>query len=61
MARPFLVSSVEAESLIFVMMMARSVGFVTVTSEFISIRFRLAVRRQHGLCWASIVCGTLSS
>ena len=44
-----------------VMMMARLVGFVTVTSEFVWIRFRLAVRRLRGLCWASIVCGTLSS
>ena len=43
------------------MMRARRVGFATVTSEFVSIRFRLAVRRQHGLCWASTVCGTLSS
>ena len=46
---------------ILVMMMARRVGFVTVTSEFVWIRFRLAVRRLRGLCWASIVCGTLSS
>ena len=62
MARPFLVSSaIEVEGSIFVMMMARSVVFATVTSEFISIRFRLAVRRQRDLCWASIVCGTLSS
>ena len=45
----------------FVMMMARRVGFVTVTSEFVWIRFRLAVRRLRSLCWASIVCGTLSS
>ena len=44
-----------------VMMMARSVGFATVTSEFVSIRFRLTVRRLRGLCWACIVCGTLSS
>ena len=42
------------------MMMARHVGFATVTSEFVSIRFRLAVRRLRGLYWASIVCGTLS-
>ena len=41
------------------MMMARRVGLVTVMSEFVSIRFRLAVRRLRGLCWASIVCGTL--
>ena len=46
---------------ILVMMMSRRVGFVTVTSEFVWIRFRLAVRRLRGLCWASIVCGTLSS
>ena len=52
---------VDVEGSIFVMMMARSVGFATVTSEFISIRFRFAVRRLRGLCWASIVCGTLSS
>ena len=45
---------------ILVMMMARRVGFVTVTSEFVWIRFRLAVRRLRGLCWACIVCGTLS-
>ena len=61
MARTFLVSSVDVEGSIFVMMMARSVGFATVTSEFVSTRFRLAVRRLHGLCWASIVCGTFSS
>ena len=52
---------VDVESSIYVMMMARRVGFATVTSEFISIRFRLALRRLRGLCWASIVCGTLSS
>ena len=46
---------------ILVMMMAIRVGFVTVTSEFVWIRFRLAVRRLRGLFWASIVCGTLSS
>ena len=61
MARPFLVASVDVECSILVMMMARSVGFASVTSEFVSIRFRLAVRRLRGLCWASIVCGTLSS
>ena len=61
MTRPFLVVSVDVEGSIFVMMMARRVGFATVTSEFISIRFRLALRRLHDLCWASIVCGTLSS
>ena len=49
------------ESLISVLMMARRVGFATVRSEFVSIRLRLAVRWLRGLCWASIVCGTLSS
>ena len=49
------------EGLILVLMMARRVGFAIVRSEFVSIRFRLAVRWQHGLCWASIVCRTLSS
>ena len=61
MARPFLVASVHVEGLILVMIMARCIGFATVTSEFVSIRFRLAVRRLRGLCWASIVCGSLSS
>ena len=61
MARPFVVSSVDVEGSRFVMMMARRVGFATVTWEFVSIRFRLAVRRLRGLCWASIVCGNLSS
>ena len=56
MARPFLVASVDVEGSILVMMMARCIGFATVTSELVSIRFRLAVRRLHGLCWASIVC-----
>ena len=32
-----------------VMMMARRVGFATVRSEFVLIRFRLAVRRLRGL------------
>ena len=49
------------EGSILVMMMARHVGFATLTSEFVSIRFRLAVRRLRGLNWASIGCGTLSS
>ena len=49
MARPFLVASVDFEGSYFVMMMARRVGFATVTSELVSIRFRLAVRRQRGL------------
>ena len=61
MARPFLVVAVDVAGSIFVMMMARRVGFAIVTSEFISIRFRLALRQLHGLCWASIVCKTLSS
>ena len=61
MARPFLVASVDVEGSILVMMMARRVGFSTVTSDFVSIRFRMAARRLRGLCWASIVCGTLSS
>ena len=39
-----------------VKMMARNVGFATVTSELVSIRLRLAVRRQRSLCRASIVC-----
>ena len=43
-----------------VMRMVRRVGFATVKSEFVAIRNRLAVRRLRGLCWASIVCGTLS-
>ena len=42
------------------MMMAIRVCFATETSEFVWIRFRLAVRRLRGLCWASIVCGSLS-
>ena len=48
MARPFLVASVDVEGSILVMMMARSVGFASVTSELVSIRFRLAVRRLRG-------------
>ena len=61
MARPFLVASVDVEGSILVIMMARRVGFATVTSEFVSIRFKLSVRRLRGLCWTSIVFGTLSS
>ena len=61
MARPFLVASVDVEGSILVMMMARCIGFATVTSEFVSIRVRLAVRRLCGLSWAFIVCGSLSS
>ena len=49
------------EGSILVMMMVRHVGFATVTWEFVSISFRLVVRRLRGLNWASIVCGTLSS
>ena len=61
MARPFLVVAVDVEGSVFVMMMARRVGFATVTPEFISTRFRLTLRRLRGLCWASIACGTMSS
>ena len=43
------------------MMMARRTGFSTVTSDFVSIRIRLVVRRLRGLSLTSIVCGTLSS
>ena len=59
--RPFLVSSIDVEGSMVVIMMARRVGFANVTSEFVSIRFRLAVRRLRCLCWASMVCETLSS
>ena len=61
MARPFLVAFVDVEGSILVLMMARRVGLATVRSDFVSIRFRTAVRRLRGLCWASIVCGTLFS
>ena len=61
MARSFLVASVDVEGSILVKMIARRNGFATVTSEFISIRFRFAVRRLRGFCCTSIVCGTLSS
>ena len=57
----FLVSSVDVEGSIFVVMLSRRVGFATVTSELVSIRFRLAVRRLRGLFLTSLVCGTLSS
>ena len=60
MARPFLVAFVDVDGSILVMMMARCIGFATVPSEFVSLRFRLAVRRLCGLFWASIVCGSLS-
>ena len=56
MARPFLVASVDVEGSILVLMMARRVGLATVRSEIVSIRFRIAVRRLRGLCWASKVC-----
>ena len=49
------------EGTILVMMMLDNFCFATVTSEFVWIRFRFAVRRHRGLCWAFIVCGTLSS
>ena len=61
MARPFLVASLDVEGSILVMMSVRCIGFATVTSEFVWIRFRLAVRRLRGLCWASIISGSLSS
>ena len=61
MARPLFVASVDVEGSILVMMMFRRVGLATVWSELVSIGFRLAVRRQRGLCWASIVCETLFS
>ena len=61
MARPFLVASIDVEGKILVMMMARRVGFATVTSEFVLIRLRLAVRQLHGLFLTCIVCGTLCS
>ena len=61
MARSFLVASVDVEGSIMVMIMARRVGFATVTSEFVLICFRLAVRRLRGLCCTLIVCRTLSS
>ena len=61
MARLFLNASVDVEGSILVIMIARRVGFATVTSEVVSICFRFAVRRLRCLCWASIVCGTLFS
>ena len=54
MARPFFVSSIDVEGSIFVMMRSRSAGFATVTSDIVSIRFRLAVRQLRGLCFTSI-------
>ena len=59
--RSFLVASVDVEGSILVMMIARSVGFATVTSEFVSIRFSFVVRRLRGFCCTCIVCGTFSS
>ena len=59
--KAFSFSSVDVEGSIFVLMMARRVGFATATSEFVSIRFSLAGRRLRGLYWAFTVCGTLSS
>ena len=56
MARPFLVASVDVEGSILVLMMARRVGFPTVTLEFVWIGLRMALRRLRGLCWASLVC-----
>ena len=53
-------ASLDAEVSFLVMMMAKLVGFATVRSEFVWIRFRFAVKRQRCLCWACIVCGTLS-
>ena len=61
MARSFPVASVDVEGSILVIMMARRVGFAYVTSEFVWIRFRLAVRRLRGFCLAFIVCGILPS
>ena len=61
MARPFLVASVDVEGSLLVIMMARCIGFATVTLEFASFRFRFAVKRLRGLCWACIVCRSLSS
>ena len=61
MARSLLVASVDVEGSILVLMIARRVGFATVTSEFVSIRFRFAVRRLRGFCCTCIVFGTLSS
>ena len=49
------------EGLILFLMITRRVGFATVRSDFVSIRFRFAVKRLRGLCWASKVCATLSS
>ena len=61
MARPFLVAFVDVAVSILVMMMARRVGFATVTSELVSIRFRLAMRQLRGLCCTTQVCGTFFS
>ena len=61
MARRFLIASVDFECSILVMMMARRVGFATVTWEFVSILLRLAVRQLRGFWWVSKVCGSFSS
>ena len=61
MAWSFLVASVYVEGSILVMMIARRVGFATVTLEFVSIRFRFSVSRLRGFCCTCLVCGTLSS
>ena len=61
MARSFFVASVDVEGSILVMMIARRVGFATVRSDFVWIRFRFAVRRLRGFCCTCIVCRTLSS
>ena len=49
------------EGSILVMIIARRVDFATVRSEFVSIPFKLAVRRLLGLCSGFIVYGTFSS
>ena len=41
---------IDVEGSTLFMMMARRVGFATVTSEAVLIRFMLAVRRLLGLC-----------
>ena len=45
-------ASLDAEDSILVMIMAKLVGFATVRSDFVWIRFSLAVRRLRVLCWA---------
>ena len=46
--KAFVVASIDVEGSILVMMIARRVGFATVTSEFVSIRLRMAVRQLRG-------------